>query len=410
MKRAGLAIGGSGAILAVGLLVLIIGTALGLLLLLSLGVGSETAQSSSGPGIHCRPSDDDNDSDSEDTPAAPEAEIPDEYTDLVHDAAAEAELPPDVLAAQIYYESDWNSSATSHAGAEGIAQFMPDTWAEYGDGGDVRDPDDAIPAMGRYMSTLNDEVSEVANGEEHHIELTLAAYNAGPGAVLDNGDVPDYPETQGYVSNIMAASDGASGSYCAVPQGDIVEASMHMAWEDYRTTDSPVSPGEYESNPRHGEDESRDEYIEAAESIHDDINYAFFTDCGAFVSTAVRSSGIDPDFALRGTSQIQQYVSDSDDWETFQPTNEGELESGDVMIATYSGGAQAEAGHTYIYTGGRGDTDEEFDRAQGASLGTRPPAGHAVPLTAGPGETPYTAARYVGDTPQDSDSTDQEDE
>lgn len=409
MRNPALALGGAGLALALGALALIVGGALGIALLLSLFPGEEQEQPGAGPGVHCRPADDE-DTASDEANTSPEAEVPAEHAESVSAAAAEAQVPEAVLAAQIYYESGWAEDVESEAGAQGIAQFMPETWADYGQGGDITDPEAAIAAQGRYMADLREDMQGLATSEDELIELTLASYNAGPAPVHAAGGVPDYPETQNYVTNITAASDGASGSFCSVPQGDIVAASTHLAWEDYRTTDQSVGPAEYANNPRHGEDESREEYITTAEGIHDDINYAFFTDCGAFVSTAIRSSGIDPDFALRGTGAIEQYLTSNDDWETFNPSNEGELQPGDVMIATYAGGGQAEAGHTYIYTGDRDATDEEFDRAQGASLGTRPPAGHAVPLTAGRGEVPYTAARYIGDNPAAADSTDQEDE
>lgn len=406
MRSPGFALGAAvTGVLAVAIIV--IGGALGLALLIALiPHGEESGVSTSGPGVHCRPGEQDDGEGS----TSPEADIPSEYVDLVEAAALEAQVPVEILAAQIYYESSWDATAESHAGAQGIAQFMPETWQDYGEGGDVMDPEDAIPAQGRYMAALRDQVYEVSQSEDDLMRLTLAAYNAGPGPVLDANDVPEYPETQNYVTNIMAASEGASGSFCSVPQGDIVAASMQLAWEDYRTTDNSLGAGEYASNPRHGEDESRPEFIDTAEGIHTDITNAFFTDCGVFVSTVVRASGVDPEFALRGTGLIEQYLESSDEWETFTPTNEGELEPGDVMIATYSGGGQGEAGHTYIYTGQRQSTDEQYDRAQGASLGTRPPAGHSVPLTAGRAGVPYTAARYVGDNPAADDGTDTDQE
>ena len=54
-----------------------------------------------------------------------------------------------MVAAQLAQESGWNPNATSPAGAQGIAQFMPATWATYGEGGDPFDPDDAIPGLRR---------------------------------------------------------------------------------------------------------------------------------------------------------------------------------------------------------------------------------------------------------------------
>jgi len=77
-------------------------------------------------------------------------------------AAAESGLSVDLLAAQIEAESGWDPEATSPAGAQELAQFMPQTWASYGDGGDPFNPEDAIAAMGRYMAAVSEEVSGLA--------------------------------------------------------------------------------------------------------------------------------------------------------------------------------------------------------------------------------------------------------
>src|ERR1019366_2407914 len=99
-----------------------------------------------------------------------------------------------LLAAQIDAESGWNPSAVSPAGAEGIAQFMPSTFAVYGrndDGtGNVSpfNPVDAIMAMGRYDCALLADVAGIAGQTPE--SLMLAAYNAGSGAVLEFGGIP----------------------------------------------------------------------------------------------------------------------------------------------------------------------------------------------------------------------------
>src|SRR5215470_7650541 len=79
--------------------------------------------------------------------------IPAAYAALILRSGSACDaLSPARLAAQLYQESKFNASATSHKGAIGIAQFMPQTWAEHGldangDGkADPRDPEDAIPA------------------------------------------------------------------------------------------------------------------------------------------------------------------------------------------------------------------------------------------------------------------------
>jgi hypothetical protein len=115
-------------------------------------------------------------------------------------AAARHDVSAALLAAQLMAESNFNPNAVSPAGAQGIAQFMPATAAAYG----LRDPFDpvaAIDAQGRLMGELL--------GQFGSVELALAAYNAGPGAVSACDCVPPYPETQAYVARILALLDGA---------------------------------------------------------------------------------------------------------------------------------------------------------------------------------------------------------
>ncbi len=116
------------------------------------------------------------------------------------------------LAAQIDAESGWDPQAVSPAGAQGIAQFMPSTWATFGsdynaDGVvDPFDPADAIGSQAALMCYTHDEVSSAIEGGTltgDPLPLTLAAYNAGFGAVLDARGIPDFTETQGYVAKIM---------------------------------------------------------------------------------------------------------------------------------------------------------------------------------------------------------------
>lgn len=410
LKAGAVLIGVGAPLLAVAFIVVLVVI---LVVAVAANVASNSDAESTRAGVHCSaPGEDEAEDDDDSGTSSPETEIPSEYVDYVEAAAAEAQVPVEVLASQIYYESNWQTEATSHAGAAGIAQFTESTWASYGEGSfsNANDPEKAIAAQGRYMAELRDLMEPHAEDDDELLELTLASYNAGPGgpeqfdydldAMFSSGG--DYEtETGPYVENITAAAGGMSGSFCSVPQGDVVEASMELAWPDHRTVSG--GGGGWQSNPRLGEDEARPEYVDTAESIHDAINYAFFTDCGAFVSTVLRSSGVDPNYELRGTTQQQPYLEGSDDWDTFIPSNEGELEPGDVLIANYSGGTQGEGGHTYIYTGDRGDTEETYARAQGASLGTRPPSGHAMVFSA-PGGVSYMAARHTGSSSDTEES------
>lgn len=182
----------------VGILVVLLGVPLFILVIAISGGEEEQPQAS------CRPGTTENDSG-----------IPEEYQDALESAAAESGLSVDLLAAQIDAESSWNPDATSPAGAEGIAQFMPQTWATYGDGGDPFDPEDAIAAMGRYMAAVSEEVSDLAGNERELAELALAAYNAGPGAVQSAGGIPGFPETEEYVDKIMGSAQGNYSADCS---------------------------------------------------------------------------------------------------------------------------------------------------------------------------------------------------
>ncbi|MDQ1245815.1 MAG: hypothetical protein QG597_182 [Actinomycetota bacterium] len=125
------------------------------------------------------------------------------------------EAPAPVLAAQIEAESGWNPRAVSQVGAQGLSQFLPGTWARYGvdANGDGRrdpwDPLDAIASQAAYDCALAQELRPaIATGQirGNVTELMLAAYNAGPQAVLRHGGVPPYDETTAYVQKIMTRS------------------------------------------------------------------------------------------------------------------------------------------------------------------------------------------------------------
>lgn len=113
-----------------------------------------------------------------------------------------------LLAAQIDIESGWDPRAVSPAGAQGLAQFMPATWAGHGidgDGDGVRDPfnpADAIASQASFLCQLLAAVTADRQLVGDPLDLALAAYNAGLGAVQRAGGVPPYPETQTYVQRV----------------------------------------------------------------------------------------------------------------------------------------------------------------------------------------------------------------
>lgn len=173
--------------------------------------------------LPCRPaeaSEDDSDSEAEQISSGginTRENVPAEYWEAVEAAAASSGISTDVLAAQIEQESGWNPDATSPAGAQGIAQFMPDTAADYNL--DPADPIASIEAQGQYMAELQEEVAGLASNERELIELTLAAYNAGPGAVEQHQGIPPFSETQDYVETIMSSAQGSYSTDCTPPGG-----------------------------------------------------------------------------------------------------------------------------------------------------------------------------------------------
>ncbi|MEF9915697.1 bifunctional lytic transglycosylase/C40 family peptidase [Streptomyces sp. P5-A9] len=143
------------------------------------------------------------------------ASVPAEYRDLIQEAGnACPEVSPNLMAALLKQESGFNPKASSPVGAQGIAQFMPSTWASHGidanhDGKtDVWDPEDAIPSSAKYLCTIAEDVKDVPGNKRNNM---LAAYNAGSGAVKKYNGVPPYKETQNYVQTISAAADSNPG-------------------------------------------------------------------------------------------------------------------------------------------------------------------------------------------------------
>ncbi len=126
--------------------------------------------------------------------------MPAAYTPMPARAAQRWNVSAALLAAQLYAESGFNPYARSHAGAQGIAQFMPGTARAYGLANPY-DPAQAIDAQAHLMRDLLRQFGSVA--------LALAAYNAGPAPVQRCGCVPPYPETRGYVARILALTNGA---------------------------------------------------------------------------------------------------------------------------------------------------------------------------------------------------------
>lgn len=112
---------------------------------------------------------------------------------LIEHAARIQQLDPALLKAVAWQESRGNMAAVSSKGARGVMQLMPATAIELGV--DSASMSGNIHGGALYLRRQLDRFGSVP--------LALAAYNAGPGAVLRFGGIPPYRETRDYVSRIM---------------------------------------------------------------------------------------------------------------------------------------------------------------------------------------------------------------
>ena len=129
------------------------------------------------------------------------------YDEWIRQAAALYQIPVELVRAVIKVESDYDPRAISVSGARGLMQLMPPT-AERLQVRDIDDPRENIFGGVRYLRIL----ANTFNGD---LELTVAAYNAGEGAVIRHGGIPPYPETQDYVVRVIGyyrqyRNDGAT--------------------------------------------------------------------------------------------------------------------------------------------------------------------------------------------------------
>jgi len=136
--------------------------------------------------------------------------VPPRYRSPLLRAATHWNVSAALLAAQLMAESNFNPFASSPAGAQGIAQFIPSTAAAYG----LTDPFDPVAAMDAQAHLMSDLIRSLGSPQ-----LALAAYNAGPAPVEACHCVPAIPETQAYVTRILALLGGAGA--LAVPSFEV---------------------------------------------------------------------------------------------------------------------------------------------------------------------------------------------
>jgi soluble lytic murein transglycosylase-like protein len=127
------------------------------------------------------------------------ASVKSEYLPLVKEACARYGVDPQLVTALIHTESRFQPRAKSPKGALGLMQIMPSTAARYGvtNPRSLLNPSVNIDVGTRYLRDLH----ELFPGR---VDLVLAAYNAGEGAVIKRGHrIPPFPETQTYVRTIL---------------------------------------------------------------------------------------------------------------------------------------------------------------------------------------------------------------
>jgi hypothetical protein len=134
----------------------------------------------------------------------PQAPIPasfgseaDRYAPLIAEVAEQYNIDPMLMHAVIHVESAYNEHALSDKGAVGLMQLMPATAERFGKTA-LYQPRDNLEAGAAYLQSLLQRF-------DGQLNLALASYNAGEGAVERNGNaVPPYPETRAYVQHVLA--------------------------------------------------------------------------------------------------------------------------------------------------------------------------------------------------------------
>jgi soluble lytic murein transglycosylase-like protein len=116
--------------------------------------------------------------------------------ELITRTASRFRLDPRLVASVVEVESDFKRWARSSAGAQGLMQLMPQTAAYLGVKNPF-DPAENIRGGSKYLRKLLDRF--------RHLDLALAAYNAGPTAVERHRGIPPYPETRRYIRKVLTA-------------------------------------------------------------------------------------------------------------------------------------------------------------------------------------------------------------
>jgi cell wall-associated NlpC family hydrolase len=249
------------------------------------------------------------------------------YKPLLAAAQTCPEISAPLLAAQLDVESNWNPNAHNDgSGADGLAQFLPSTWATWGRDGDgdgqtdPRNPSDAIAAQAAYMCNLVDIVKQHPSVLGDVIDLALAAYNAGPGNVQKYNGIPPFLETTNYVHKIRQL---ANTKYSDIAPGGGANAAVEAA---RRWIGTPYAWGGGTLNG-------------PSEGTTPDVGVVGF-DCSGLVRFAIYQ-GSGGTITLPRTSQAQYDATKA------QPVSLDNLQPGDLL---FWGGPNS-VHHVAIYSG-----------------------------------------------------------
>jgi hypothetical protein len=120
----------------------------------------------------------------------------------IDEAAARHHVDPSLVRSVVKVESNFNPNAVSRAGAMGLMQLMPST-ARSLNVSNPFDPQQNVDAGVRHLRKLLDSYGG-------NVSLSLAAYNAGSGAVARSAGIPNFKETRNYVRRITTLYNGGS--------------------------------------------------------------------------------------------------------------------------------------------------------------------------------------------------------
>jgi soluble lytic murein transglycosylase len=118
-----------------------------------------------------------------------------QFDPIISQASEKYGLEAPLIKAVIKAESDFDPNAISHKGARGLMQIMPKNFSLLNVENPF-DPHQSIHAGARYLREMMDRY-------QGKLSLSLAAYNAGPGAVDRYGGIPPYQETEEYIDRVM---------------------------------------------------------------------------------------------------------------------------------------------------------------------------------------------------------------